>query len=563
MGKIGKVFEPLDIYGQNYTFKHEKNEKYSTTLGGMLSIISIAIIALTTITFLSGYIDTSKPEISLSTKIEERPPKRDLYKLKFTFAVGMFLEPSDLIPVSEVEKYITPLGFVLELNTEEVANAQIKFNSVELIKFKPCTDLEDKTLSNLLINAEDPQIKAFAGKYLMCPEITKPEEFFVLSNPFSPPHRIIRMAMFPCTLENPSECADASTLTRVNLNFGFVQTSFVPSKKGDPLKQVPVVKDFRIGVTQETKWTITLMGNEIYDDDQDFYERRKTFSFFSTDEEMMYAINRPGAQTHCTMEQITNNECLPYTALTIKSSGKTGMIVRSYAKALGTLGEIGGTAQLIVVFFGFIYLFYNAYFMRAFKRKTVLSSDLDDYKMLFEARSVEDKEKLDEIADKIVSQREDIVNLYGNQTSWEVFQNAVMKDYHKTLIPVLMMNLQRKEKSVIHNKYDRQETRHDEKMVNRVQNAYRNLKHSKPKNEIQIALKKYFLKHIPESVKEKEESVLNFKKKGEDVLLPVDFRGDGDEKEDYEREGVDGTWGELGSKKSRIVSKKFILKKEI
>jgi hypothetical protein len=59
---------------------------------------------------------------------------------------------------------------------------------VETIKakfdFKPCKDLEDKTMSRYFSTTEKNQLSKFADLFMVCPDITMPQELYTISNDF-------------------------------------------------------------------------------------------------------------------------------------------------------------------------------------------------------------------------------------------------------------------------------------------------------------------------------------------------------------------------------------------
>lgn len=501
MASIINTIKNLDIYGGNYTFKYKGKEKYKTLTGGFISVASVLIIAFTTFVFTTNYFDTTKPEISTSTKILARFPKRDLYKQRYGIATGIYMLPSTVIPIANLSRYVTPLAYILEMNIQNVATGQLTFDAVEIIFFKACTEIEDKRLTSLFLESGSEEIQSFTKNYLVCPDIKNPEQFYVESNAYSPPYRIIQMMMYPCSLPDPTNCASVLELTNSNMNFAFLQTSFSPEKKENPLDYVPIVKDFRIAVSQQTRWDVTLKLTEIHDDNYDLSDTKKTFSFIEKDEEMMYGITRPGSPTHCTFEQMTAFICPAYSTLTIKSSGKLTRIVRTYPKLLGTLGEIGGTADIFVIVIGFLYAFYNSYFLQKFKEQRVLNHNVKELEKMYNEKDGENKEKIGQIAEKVVKEREDIIRLYGNQTGWEVLQGAFFQDFHKELFPIILLHSKRNKEIKMGRSYSRSQTQYKKTSVKTLKEAYVELLSFVPQNEVDRVIKEYFLKNVPEGLK--------------------------------------------------------------
>lgn len=527
MANLKKLVKQLDIYGQNYNFKYKGNEKYKTACGGVVSLFVILSVISTTVTFILNYLDTTKPDISSSTRIEERAPKRDLYSSNYGFALGVYVNPSDLIPIQNITKFVTPMIFVLEMNTNDVSSSKLTFDIVEMIQFKPCIQLEDKTLSDIFLKTTDEEINKFVNEYLVCPDIKRPKEFYVEAKPYSPPFRIIQLYMFPCSLVNQSECEPIERLINTNLNFGFIDTSFTPSNKKTPLKTVPNMKDFRISISQETRWEITLKGNEVFDDNYDLFDQKKSFEFIDRDEEMMYGINRVVPLTHCTIEQISTWMCPPYSTLTIKSSGKSLKIVRKYPKILGTLGEIGGTGEIFIIIFGVFYFFYNDYNMKRFVEKRILGQNYKDLQKVYDIKNEKkEEEEFEKISKEIVSEREDIIRLHGNSTALEVLQNIIFKSYHKDLLPILLLNIHKlkleKEKEE-QNGFRRIQTQYKTKGINNLKLSYEKLMNHQPENELDKKIKEYFLENLPQTLAFEMVKVVNFddiNRNSTNVLIP-------------------------------------------
>ena len=108
---------------------------------------------------------------------------------------------------------------------------------------------------------------------------------------------------------------------------------------------------------------------EVWDDTRDFFDlklRTKTAGYFFD-----YKDNRQrdSNQLHCDASLLDNplqRSCIPFMKMTLDSSGEKQITVRTYPKFFGTLGEIGGTAELIFLFVGLFYFKYNEYYLRKF-----------------------------------------------------------------------------------------------------------------------------------------------------------------------------------------------------
>lgn len=311
-----------------------------------------------------------------------------MYDNSYTIGMGVYVNPSQILKTDDISSYFTVSMYIYEL--VEGASGDAEEQLVAEFPFIACRDINDKKLTESYISDDESrkETSEFSSLFMLCPNVDKPEELYTISNDFQLPYRTVRVKVFPCSKSTPTDCVlDPSILGRIFLNFGFVQTSFIPSDKSNPLKRVPLLKDFRLDLTQEMKYEISLKGNEIYDDEKDFGDKELSFSFIDNDDEKIYSIYRDYTKIYCSAANINTADCQPYTTIKFRSSGKTLTIVRKYPKFLGTLGEIGGTAELIVIIVGFFYMFYNSYFQSLFKRKRVLNHDFEEYQKVYKTKT--------------------------------------------------------------------------------------------------------------------------------------------------------------------------------
>ena len=522
---IRNLFKKIDIFGTNYQMKYKRMERFQTAIGGLVSILVIALIIFTTTIFFRNYIDTTKPDINMSTSIEARAPKRHLFDLVYPTGIGLYLSPDRMIPATQMQRFVTPMAFVYEMNTNNLgATGEVTFDAIEIIQFKPCVDVEDTTLTADFRNPLTDTLTQFTDLYLACMDVKKKEELFTISNAMAPPYRFVQTKIFPCMMPNPADCATPMELVRTHVNIASVQTSFQPSKKENPLERVPSLKDFTIGINQETINEINLKGNKIYDDEFDLAERKLRFEYIDHAEETVYTASRLIPKTHCTMAQIVDFTCLPYITLALRSSGKTVTIVRKYPKILETLGEIGGTGDLIVLFFGFLYAFWNSYSMQEFKKKRVLTTNYDAVKKVYEKAGKEETKRLEQLTNEIVHKRDDIVRLYNNISGLEVLQDVLFEDFHKTLLPLLILNIEKRKQEAgpakrfshvsmsglsINSRvqpargFQRAQTQYAKGGItkNTFYVAYQKLKDDQPQNDMRKVLNQFFMKNVPKEVK--------------------------------------------------------------
>ncbi len=145
-GKLGVKFDfmrHLDLFGQEYKFTLDREDKFKTKVGAMWSIFAVAFTTLLCIITLKRMFDTRNPTTHSAVTIEMFPPKRDLYKHKYSMAVGAFLDDGQHIPVDQLFRYGTPMLMMMELTLKRIEFGEIGFEVKHFWEFKPCKDIED------------------------------------------------------------------------------------------------------------------------------------------------------------------------------------------------------------------------------------------------------------------------------------------------------------------------------------------------------------------------------------------------------------------------------------
>ena len=113
---------------------------------------------------------------------------------------------------------------------------------------------------------------------------------------------------------------------------------------------------------------------EVWDDTQDFFDKKlrtKSGGYFIDYKDDQ---RRTEKQLHCDAGVIDvpfQLDCPPFVSIMLDSSGEKQVTVRTYPKFFGTLGEIGGTAEILFVFVGLFYFKYNDYYLRKYIKSEV------------------------------------------------------------------------------------------------------------------------------------------------------------------------------------------------
>lgn len=437
---IFTLFKYLDVFGQHFVLKLDRKSKFQTIPGAIISTIALVLTILFTYISYTNLVDTKNPTVNQSIRVSNKVPVRQLYDSGYAFAVSAFLENGQHIPISQVYRYGTPLLLVQELDVTNILSGAVGFNVIHFWQFKPCVDVVDKTLTQDFLDKNNNAVsKEFVEKYMLCPVITEPTDFYTRSNPADTPYRKVDINIYPCMIPDNTLCAPLSDVNKLSWKIAFLRTSFNPSIKTNPLTKEIVFEDIQVNVNKEIEYKVSLQGNELYDDDTDFGDQKLVAEYLSETENLATSGYRP-AMTTCTMADVISYTCLAYVHVQYQSSARTFVIIRRYSKFFETMGEIGGTIEIIFVTFGFLYYFYNSHVMEKEERKGLLVYSKDNYYKLFKIEQESNKKEFDLILDKEKENSDDIMNMMETNTQMEIFFSIFLKDYHLQLIPLVYFN---------------------------------------------------------------------------------------------------------------------------
>ena len=113
--KIKEKVRQLDLLGQTYDLKYKNSAKFQTVVGGIFSVVVVVLVGVATLIFIRNGLDTTNPDVSMSTSISHTLPKRDLYLHSYSVGFNVYLSPSKIVKTQDVSKYFTVIMYIYEL----------------------------------------------------------------------------------------------------------------------------------------------------------------------------------------------------------------------------------------------------------------------------------------------------------------------------------------------------------------------------------------------------------------------------------------------------------------
>ena len=548
----------------------------------------MAVVAFTLVVMFVTAMDllsTDSPEVSASTKFSLQYPKFDLYKEKVFLTLG-FVTKYGPLPVNEALKYITVVGRVEDTTynpeqpeAEEWSEFDGHYDRVTDIKYVPCKDLKDKSiLEDYKENKRTIDIIEAVG---FCPELDGiQDKYFVRSKFQDPPMIEFNLYILPCSLPNSADCKKIDPSTWTQIYFTQLVKAFDASNCDNPVTVYPSFDGILNIDTPKTKiMYYQLRNNEVYDDKLDFFNPKLKIKYADYTLNYKDSVDRHPAKDRCKpINPKTNIDktCAPYITFNFKSSGVTKVYTRTYSKFFSSLGEVGGTAEILILFATLVYAYYNSWHLSRFMRNTIFCKEIQsDYKKILlenqkekakkntntgknskeeegstedqndrnEARIVEEThrkskiipfeskkptskpksaETLEGLMDAIIEEKEDGIKLLKNLNELKIIQEIFFKPHQKILLPVVLLNIikkERKEKAMAEKSKEHLIAFGVKKAAKKISlsDAYGMLLEEKPGNHIEEVVKSFLIKNLPESIQE-----MQARKSKEDQVEIVD-----------------------------------------
>ena len=375
----------IDFIGSELQLNYTPNGRFQTKLGGFISFAVAFLVCLVVYTSFRNLLSTHSPVATVSTVYSQKAPKFDLLNENLFFHYGLYNQGraySSIHEMDTINRYVTIKGFILLDKGLRPTGDRIANYEFELV-FKPCSQLVDTTI--LEITMDHKESRDMINLFGLCPELAGGQDkYFVRSKLQDPPSYSIRLYIFPCSPPDPSKCASLDEFKGTLLIHSNIRKGFDVSNYENPFYTIVEFDGFhQIDQKLSKFFYYKVRDNEVWDDTHDFFEKRlraKTADYY---QDFTDSRTRDVSQLHCDASVLDvpyQSECQPYIEVSILPSGEKRVIVRTYSKFFNTLGEIGGTAEIFMIFAFLLYFKYNSFFLTKYLKSEVF--DINSIKKL-------------------------------------------------------------------------------------------------------------------------------------------------------------------------------------
>ena len=451
--KVKSLIGSINIVGEEPNFKIQGFSRVPSPISILLSVIGIGFIGFISYLFLSESFDLTKPDVNIELRTLSNYPKVPLGKENILFA--MIRRNPMMSPNSNPAALDTVIAEINLKTFRKNANGETMPASFEKFRLDTvqCSQVRDdfSYLANTSVGEA-----MFERGICFKPKEGQLDQYFLQGHPLEEINSSLDISVWPCSLSDPTKCASSQIFSRGQYTIVMPSPDVDLSKPDDFFQWVALAGDMNdadAGTKQQ--FYSKFKKYSIYDKTSIFSEVEHRKDYFQIDDTYVKSFYRDRNQVHCPASAIGNRAlCQPYIEMKFSSSNKEETITRLYPSFLRALSEIGGFTELIMMFIGFLYGVYNAWFneMRSFLVKNVFARG----------------EKIGSCSGdkkgygKVVEDNLDIVEVMKELNGLRLLNRAIFKDHHLTLLPEVLSKIKDEESKEGEDKNDKPKVKNKE-----------------------------------------------------------------------------------------------------
>lgn len=337
---MGNIIKKADNLGEEFEINYGRTKRLQTVLGGVITLLSFLLITFSSSIFIARYRDTSGPEVSISNEFDPKYPKVNLIEGKIFPILGIAENEVKMLDRKDLSKYVTIISTVYSIYYETLDDPA-QFTPLAQIEYKPCPEVNHPIKQQIYGNYKNPT--DFGEIYGLCPDVKNDSIFYVEGHLVTPPKTVFDIKVYPCTLDDQTQCKTVDEMRSLEFYFLLPKLSFNRGDYEKPVRTSPDV-EFAPGIdtNQKQKFVIRLMKTRIFDDRIDFKEPILKETFIEIESTKKSTFSRSGKGVTCKKSDfaIFPPSCIPYLQFEFNAGGRSVVIYRSYTKLLDLLGEI-------------------------------------------------------------------------------------------------------------------------------------------------------------------------------------------------------------------------------
>ena len=467
----------LDFLGDKFKIGYSTpNGKFQSKLGGYITILMGVLSTSMFFVVMSQFFTKSSPVVMTSSEFGSKISTFNLYKENLFLLFGFGTGPQ-FVDGIHVSRYVT---IKAEL-TDAVTNfTERRFIPTPFRKFdyKICQHVKDQQVQDYvgLIASE-----AGVEKYWSCPDFQGlGNDFVVHDNYENHTHKWLSIKVYPCSLEDRSQCASAEEIDEIRNDYTFALKLLQPSDAETPVRTSIIRESVNLDrrSTKDVKMVVRL--NRVLDGTlTTLIPPSVKLEYATIQEEKVDLKRRPESQVYCTKAQIDQGPaggCREYVSYDYVASSEVLVTLRSYKKLTTMLGEYGGLLKIMTTLVFFFYGFYSLRKVKSIMSGIIFKTDQEKEKRLEKLiggknhQKNHDHSKYNQVVQRVeeakpdsnmnseadgpeykkvmkhlIDRRSNVDNLMEKLNFLELIEKAVLQDDAKTLVPLALLQAEKME----------------------------------------------------------------------------------------------------------------------
>jgi len=481
---ISHLIKNRDGLGDEFAMNFKGQDRHKTCIGGCFTILTLVITYSILYKMIGDYFKTTDPDVRQNIEISSTYPNMDLYaqNLGYMFSLDDY---SYSVDVDELEKYVTIVGRVLYVVSDPKKDNGKDYRESYII-FEPCKNKND-TLNQFFVKEAENYTRDFG----LCMKLDNTSDYNIISKVSELPYKYIEINVYPCTLEDTTECVAEKSFESLSLILGQVTKNFDPSNKTNPVTSSSNLDTIYTFDLKNTLYTHQVFKKtEINDDAWDFYDAAVKTEFIDVDKTTTFIKSRPETQLSCKEEDLLTDEpiCMPYFSFVLRSGGSKLKITREYKKILVVLSDFGGFIDILALIIASFFLCCRENTFDRFLKKSILKNNDKEIERFLKRQMR--KIDLQEAASAVVEEKQEAINLFETMNDMEVLRKIIFKPHMQVLLPVVLLL----EKSTeLREKNEEEQNKEGSKPPMSLEEALNILRTEEESSPLTAAIREYFL----------------------------------------------------------------------
>lgn len=332
-----------------------------TYFGTLLSFIYVFGSVYWAYMTVSEFFSTANPFSYAEVFVQEEYPYIDLKAGSMVPLFFAYAGETDSIAAENITRYLTIEAIKTKWISKVVNGEAVTENELSKFETVPCSQLTESEKPPYEYLKNSKYLTEMMSNYGIC--IRSNNTFSVSGKGSDEIFETITYALRPCSLPNPADCANLTEMKLLNFYLLMPSTSIDHANYAKPTKLISTADDiFYLSPNYKQIYTAKLKTNEVSDFRGFNPEWTVKEKFYDLALTTTNSGARDESQIYCTPTEITDNspDCISYFEYVIQSTGIINRQKRRYKEFTDTIGDIGGTKEVIYLLVMLLYWRYNS-----------------------------------------------------------------------------------------------------------------------------------------------------------------------------------------------------------